>query len=723
MSSAVPGVVWPGHHQQRGACYDGAGTNFAVWAPDATSVWLCLFDEAGSETRLRLPEFTLGVWHGYVPDVRPRDRYGFRADGPWDPSAGLLFNPDKLLLDPYARAIDGDYTLDPSLPALTSDGKRNAGDSAPYVPRSVVVDDSEAFDWGADAVRRDPIPWSETVIYEAHVNGLTRRSELVPEDARGTFGGLGHDSTISYLLDLGITAVELMPVQHFLSEPALVAAGLVNYWGYNTIGFFAPHAAYSASGSRGEQVREFKQMVKNLHAAGLEVILDVVYNHTAEGPQQGPGWCFRGFGDGDYYVYDDHGRYFDVTGCGNTVRVSHRQVLQLVMDSLRYWVTQMHVDGFRFDLAPALCRTPYQVNLDAPFLAAIHQDPVLREVKLIAEPWDATGDGYLVGQFPPLWCEWNDKFRDTVRDFWRGQSGGVRDLASRLAGSSDLYADDDRLPFASINFITAHDGFTLRDLVTYNEKHNEANGIEAGSGTDFNRSWNCGVEGETDDPAVVALRRRQAANLLATLLLATGVPMLTAGDERGRTQGGNNNPFCLDDEVSWISWGDDERWTHLHDLARELLRLRSEHPVLRRRYFFDGTAAAGGGPKDVAWLQPSGVEMAWENWADSTTSTLGVFLSGETLRARTKDGQPISDTSYLLWLHAGAEPVDVTLPKVLADDYVEVLRTDTFGTPAAVASLPPGTQVRLADHTFALYEARGGRNDAGNRSRPPVQPA
>jgi glycogen operon protein len=711
--SGAPPSVWPGRHAPRGASYDGSGVNFAVWAPDATDLYVCLFDDVDAETRLRLPEFTLGVWHGYLPGVGPGQRYGLRASGPWNPPEGHLFNLDKLLLDPYARAIDGDYRLHWTLDARTKDGGPNPGDSAPFVPRSIVVAD-EPFDWGD--VAHEPVPWSDTVIYEAHVRGLTRLYDAVPEPLRGTFAGLAHPAALEYLSGLGITAVELMPVHHFFSEPALLAAGLVNYWGYNTVGYFAPHAAYSSSGRRGQQVLEFKEMVRDLHAAGIEVILDVVYNHTAEGGPDGPSFCFRGLADGDYYVYDQRRHYFDVTGCGNTVHVSHRQVLQLVMDSLRYWVSEMHVDGFRFDLAPAMLRNPTSVDLNAPFLTAVHQDPVLREVKLIAEPWDATGDGYLVGRFPPPWCEWNDKFRDTVRDFWRGHGDGVRDLASRLSGSSDLYADDDRLPFASVNFVTAHDGFSLRDLVSYDDKHNEANGEDNRDGSNDNRSWNCGVEGETEDVGILALRRRQAANLLATLLLATGVPMLTAGDERGRTQFGNNNPFCLDGPVSWVSWDADPAWGHLLELTRLLTRLRRDHPVLRQRYFFEGTPLLAGGHKDITWLQADGEEMTGDSWADSTVRTLGVLLAGDALRARTPNGEPITDTSYVMWLHAGDRPVEIRMPKDAVDHYRAVVRTDqpldSLGTAPPVQ---PGATVTLLDHTFALFEACSGKPSTGTR--------
>ncbi|MBA3309453.1 MAG: glycogen debranching protein GlgX [Nocardioidaceae bacterium] len=691
-------AVWPGHHYDLGASHDGSGANFAVWAPNASTVTLCLFDIQDNETRLDLPEHTLGVWHGYLPGVRPGQHYGFRVSGRWDPAAGHMFNSEKLLLDPYAKAIDRTLVPHPSLAGGTPE-EPNPGDTAPYTPRSVVIG-ADRFDWGDD--RRPRVPWRRTVVYEAHVRGFTKLHPDIPEHQRGTFAAMGHPATIGYLQGLGVTSVELLPVQHFLSEPVLSDRGLINYWGYNTVGFFAPHAGYSSSGTRGEQITEFKQMVKELHSAGLEVLLDVVYNHTAEGGKAGPTVGFRGYDDRSYYRHDSRGRYDDVTGCGNTVNASEPQVLQLVMDSLRYWVTEMHVDGFRFDLASALVRNGQYVDLQAPFLAAIQQDPVLREVKLIAEPWDATSEGYLVGRFPPPWCEWNDRFRDGVRDFWRGHAGGVRVLASRFSGSSDLYADDGRLPFASVNFVTAHDGFTLRDLVTYEHKHNEANGERNRDGSDNNRSWNCGAEGETDDVEVNALRQRQAANLLATLLLSTGVPMLTAGDERGRTQGGNNNAFCQDNDTSWVSWETAPDWQHLHDLTRTLLRLRAEHPVLRQRHFFEGTPFNGAVHKDITWLQPSGDEMPEEAWIDGATTTLGVFLAGDAVRAVDDKGERRRDTSYLVWLHAGGDTVDVLLPEQWADHYVEVVRTDA---PTSDEPIQPGTKVTLLDHTFALYEA------------------
>ncbi|MBA2774224.1 MAG: glycogen debranching protein GlgX [Nocardioidaceae bacterium] len=693
-----PQPISPGDHRRLGASYDGAGTNFAVWAPDAEAVYVCLFDDDGEEARIALPEQTCGVWHGYLPLVAPGQHYGFRTEGRWDAAAGHLFNIDKLLLDPYARAIDKTLTPHPVLSAMTEDGGRNPGDSAPVTPRSVVVGPDD-FEWGDD--HRLDVAWSDTVIYEAHVRGLSRLHPDVPVEERGSFAGVGHPSVIAYLKDLGVTAVELLPTHHFLSEPYLSERGLINYWGYNTIGFFAPHAGYSSSGTRGEQIDEFKRMVKNLHAAGIEVILDVVYNHTAESELDGPAVAFRGYDDGSYYRRDGRGRYDDVTGCGNTVQVSEPQVLRLVMDSLRYWVTDMHVDGFRFDLAAALARNGPNIDLHAAFLTAVNQDPVLREVKLIAEPWDVTHEGYLVGRFPPPWCEWNDKFRDAVRDFWRGSADGVRDLALRFSGSSDLYADDGRQPSASVNFVTAHDGFTLRDLVTYDAKRNDANGEGNRDGTTHNRSWNCGVEGETDDEEVLRLRHRQAANLLATLLLSTGVPMITAGDERGRTQNGNNNAFCQDNETSWLSWDEKSSWADLHELSRQLLRLRSEHAVLRQAQFFNGTPHAVHGRKDITWLLPNGEEMTDDAWNDPRTSTLGVFLAGDALRHK-GGGMPRRDASYLIWMHAGDHPVEVRLPAQWAEHYVTVLRTDavTDATP-----LEPGSVVTLLHHSFALFEA------------------
>ncbi|MEJ7707416.1 MAG: glycogen debranching protein GlgX [Nocardioidaceae bacterium] len=706
----------PGDSDQLGATVDSVGTNFAVWAPGVTALFLCLFDDEGAESAFSLHGPERGVWHGHLEGVLPGQSYGFRADGEWRPDLGQLTQRDKVLLDPYARAIDGTPFPDPRLAALAPGGRANVGDKAPGPPRSVVVANDD-FDWGAD--RPPGISWDRTVIYEAHVRGMTMRHPEVPPHLRGTYAGLASPAMTGYLSDLGVTAIELLPVHQHLAEPGLVARGLTNYWGYNSIGFFAPHAAYAAAGSRGGQVTEFKQMVRSLHAAGIEVILDVVYNHTAEGGVTGPSLCFRGYDDRAYYRQDPPGHYLDVTGCGNTFNVAHPQVLRLILDSLRYWVTNMHVDGFRFDLASALLRTDSRPDLNAPFLRAIEEDPVLRNVKLIAEPWDTSADGYLVGQFPARWSEWNDRYRDGVRDFWRGHGGGVRELTWRFSGSSDLYGAAGRKPLSSINFVSSHDGFTLRDAVSYHDKHNLPNGEGNRDGSDSNRTWNWGVEGPTEDPAIISLRKRQAANMLATLLLSTGVPMMTAGDERGRSQGGNNNAFCQDNEISWLDWQVDPYWDHLHSLTRDLLSLRAEHAVLRRPDFWTGSPGESGrsGRKDITWLKPSGEEMAAVDWDDPARTTLGAFLNGDLVNSDMASGDLASgdlvsgadgldhgnaDTSYLVWLHAGADAVMVTLPAGWAEHYVEVVRTDV---PVDPVPHPPGSTIWLLDRSFALIEA------------------
>ncbi|WP_246222660.1 glycogen debranching protein GlgX [Phytoactinopolyspora limicola] len=694
-------VPWPGHWSPLGATYSDGATNVALWAPDAEQVEICFFDDADTETRVPLLNRTFDVWHGRFPGVHPGQRYGYRVHGPWDPAQGLRFNPAKLLVDPYARAIDGEFAeggnnADPA--------HRDDHDSAPYVPRSVVVDDV-GFDWGDD--HPPQVPWENTVIYELHVRGYTMRHPDVPEDLRGTYAGLAHPAVLDHLTGLGITSVELLPVHHFVSEPHLLRQGSANYWGYNTLGFFAPHAGYSSTGTSGEQVTEFKTMVKALHAAGLEVILDVVYNHTAEQGAGGPTLCFRGIDNRAYYRLDpdDPGRYSDYTGTGNTFNVSHPHSLRLVMDSLRYWVTEMHVDGFRFDLASALARSMHDVDMLSSFMTVIEQDPVLREVKLIAEPWDVGPGGYQVGEFPHLWTEWNDRFRNTVRDHWRGMAGGVHDLAFRLSGSSDLYADDGRRPYASINFVTAHDGFTLRDLVSYNNKHNDANGEENRDGTDDNRSWNHGAEGiEADaDPDIARLRHRQLRNLMTTLLLSTGVPMITAGDEMGRTQHGNNNAYCLDNETTWVDWSLREEFTELSDLVRQLLALRAKHPVFRQRRFFEGRPIVSGGRKDVAWFSPSGHEMGEADWHDTHRRTIGMFLSGDGIRSRGHHGERIVDDSFLLWLHAGADDIQVTLPgRPWARRYDVTIDT---AEPAAAAQHPAGATVVLRGRSCLLLRA------------------
>ncbi|QDH10861.1 glycogen debranching protein GlgX [Nocardioides dongxiaopingii] len=658
--------VWPGRHEPLGATWGVEATNFAVHAPRATRAWVCLFDDDGRETRHPLTERTLGTWHGALPDVAPGTRYGFRADGPWDPARGLRFNPAKLLLDPYARAVSGTLTPHPAVYGFDADApeRRDDRDSAPHVPRSVVVAPDD-FAWGGERPKRQR--WRDTVIYELHVKGMTALHDRVPEHLRGTYAGLACPAVTDYLRDLGVTAVELLPVQQFLSEPSVTERGLGNYWGYNTIGFLAPHNAYASSGERGEQVTEFKEMVRAFHAAGLEVYLDVVYNHTAEAGSDGPTLSFRGLDDDAFYTRSRAAgagdAYWDATGCGNTVDTDDPFALRLVLDSLRYWADEMHVDGFRFDLLSALSRTERQIDMRSRFMTAVGQDPVLRGVKLIAEPWDATMDGYVVGQCPPPWVEWNDQYRDTIRDYWRGRSTGTRDVATRLAGSSDLYADDGRSPYASVNFVTAHDGFTVRDLVSYDVKHNEANGERNRDGTDNNRSHNHGVEGETDDADVVARRRRTAANLMATLCLSNGVPMLTAGDERGRTQGGNNNAYCQDDETSWIDWSADDAWLDVYETTKAALRLRRSHPALRQRHWFEGRPTIAGGPKDLVWLHPGGREMTTADWHDQDLTTLGMFVLGDPLRSPGPRGEQQSDSSFVLWFHSGADPVDLELPR------------------------------------------------------------
>ncbi|ACY97349.1 MULTISPECIES: glycogen debranching protein GlgX [Thermomonospora] len=651
--------VWPGEAYPLGASWDGTGTNFALFSEVASRVELCLFDEDGVETRVDLPETDGFVWHGYLPGIGPGQRYGYRVHGPYDPRNGHRCNPSKLLLDPYAKAIEGQVRWHESLFSYRLDDPDalNTDDSAPYMPKNVVI--NPFFDWGDD--RPPKIPYHETVIYEAHVKGLTMRHPAIPKELRGTYAGLAHPAMIDHLLDLGVTAVELMPVHQNVPEHALVARGLTNYWGYNTIGFLAPHNAYSSSGQLGEQVLEFKAMVRSLHKAGIEVILDVVYNHTAEGDHLGPTLCFRGIDNAAYYrLRDDDKRYhLDYTGCGNSLNVRHPHALQLIMDSLRYWVLEMHVDGFRFDLASALARELHDVDRLAAFFDLVQQDPVVSQVKLIAEPWDVGEGGYQVGNFPPLWTEWNGKYRDTVRDFWRGGYAAMPEFASRLTGSSDLYAHGNRRPIASINFVTCHDGFTLTDLVSYNHKHNEANGEDNRDGTDDNRSWNCGYEGPTDDPEILRLRARQRRNFLATLFLSQGVPMLSHGDELGRTQRGNNNAYCQDNEVSWVDWDNAEE--DLLEFVRTLSRLRREHPVFRRRRFFQGRGGHGE-LGDIAWLTPAGTEMTDSDWHAGYAKSLGVFLNGDAITEPDPRGRRVRDDSFLLLINAHSQGVEFTLP-------------------------------------------------------------
>ncbi|PWI20299.1 glycogen debranching enzyme GlgX [Streptomyces sp. Act143] len=648
--------VWNGHPYPLGASFDGKGTNFALFSEVAECVELVLVDDDGSHHSVPLAEVDGFVWHCYLPGIGPGQRYGYRVHGPWQPELGHRCDPAKLLLDPYARAVDGRTDNDPSL--YTPDA-----DSAGHTMLGVVTDPD--FDWGTD---RPPCrPYADTVIYEAHVRGLTRTHPEVPAELRGTYAGLAHPAVVGHLTSLGVTAVELMPVHQFVHDGVLQDRGLANYWGYNTIGFFAPHNAYAAHGTRGGQVAEFKAMVKALHAAGLEVILDVVYNHTAEGNERGPTLSFRGIDNASYYrlVDGDWGHYYDTTGTGNSLLMRHPYVLQLIMDSLRYWVTEMHVDGFRFDLAATLARQFHEVDRLSAFFDLIQQDPVISRVKLIAEPWDVGEGGYQVGNFPPLWSEWNGKYRDTVRDFWRGQPGSLGEFASRLTGSSDLYQHSRRRPRASVNFVTAHDGFTLRDLVSYNDKHNEANGEGNRDGESANRSWNCGAEGETDDPEILELRARQQRNLLATLLLSQGIPMLCHGDELGRTQRGNNNAYCQDNEVSWIDWRLTGAQRDLADFTRYVVALRAAHPVLRRRRYFRGeTVTYAGQPlPDLVWFAPDAREMTDADWLRPDAHSVGAFLNGDAIAEPDACGRPVVDDSFLLLLNSYWEPVDFRLPE------------------------------------------------------------
>jgi isoamylase len=653
--------VWPGAAYPLGATWDGSGTNFALFSEVAERVELCLFDDADAESRLQLSEVDGFVWHCYLPGVGPGQRYGYRVTGPYDPRRGHRCNPAKLLLDPYGKAIDGLVRWNDALLGYRTDApdQPSGTDSAPFMPRNVVV--NPYFDWTGDRQLRTP--YHQTVIYEAHVRGLTFRHPQVPAELRGTYAGLASPPVIEHLTRLGITAVELMPVHQSVPERELAARGLTNYWGYNTIGFFAPHNGYSGSGEPHGQVAEFKSMVKTLHAAGIEVILDVVYNHTAESGAQGPTLSFRGIDNAAYYRLDDKdpSRYLDYTGCGNSLNARHPHSLQLIMDSLRYWILEMHVDGFRFDLAAALARELHEVDRLSVFFELVQQDPVVSQVKLIAEPWDVGAGGYQVGKFPPLWTEWNGKYRDTVRDLWRGQPGTLPDFASRLAGSSDLYETSARRPVASINFVTCHDGFTLGDLVSYDRKHNEPNGDDNRDGTDDNRSWNCGTEGPTDDPAITELRARQVRNFLVTLFCSQGVPMLLAGDELGRTQLGNNNAYCQDNETSWIDWEGAGKHADLLDFTCSLIALRRDHPVFRRRRFFSGTAPGNTGLGDITWLTPAGAEMTVTDWG-SDERALAVLLNGDAITEPGPRGEAIVDQSFLLLFNTSDRPVTFTLP-------------------------------------------------------------
>jgi isoamylase len=657
--------VWPGEPFPLGATWDGEGTNFSLFSEGAEHVELCLCDEDDVETSVTLVERTAFNWHCYLPEVGPGQRYAYRVHGPWAPERGHRFNPSKLLLDPYARAIEGgvDWKAASTLPYVPggedADLELDDEDDAPAVPKCIVID--PGFDWEGDDHLRTP--WQDTVIYEVHVKGFTVRKPGVDGDLQGTYAGLASEGAIEHLQTLGVTAVELLPVHHIVDEHHLVQKGLPNYWGYSSIGYFAPHVHYAATGTRGEQVREFKGMVKALHRAGIEVILDVVYNHTAEGNHLGPMLSFKGVDNASYYrlMPDDPRYYLDFTGTGNSLNTVHPSVLRLIMDSLRYWVTDCHVDGFRFDLAPALARGLYEVDRLSAFFDVVHQDPVLSRVKLIAEPWDVGPGGYQIGNFPILWTEWNGLYRDCVRDFWRGRSG-LSELARRFTGSSDLYQSDGRRPLASINFVTAHDGFTLADLVSYNEKHNEANLEENRDGSDDNRSWNHGVEGPTDDREIRSLRDRQARNFLTTLFLSQGVPMLLGGDELGRTQRGNNNAYCQDNELSWFSWELDERQHRLLDFTRRLIHFRAVHPVFRRPQFLTGSGPQGSGLPDSWWFRPDGRKMTRRDWCDAERRAVGLFLNGDEIPARTPAGDQVRDETFVVLFNGHDRPVTFVLP-------------------------------------------------------------
>jgi len=707
--------VWPGHAYPLGATYDGAGTNFAVFSEAATRIELCLLHDDGSETAVELRETDGFVRHAYLPGIMPGQRYGFRVHGPYEPEHGDRCNSAKLLLDPYAKAVSGkiDWGEEVYGYHFYRPDKRNDLDSAPHTMASVVV--NPYFDWGDDRPPRTD--YHRTVIYEAHVKGLTMRHPRLPDELRGTYAALAHPAIIEHLTELGVTTLELMPVHQFVHDHRLVDSGLANYWGYNTIGFFAPHNAYASWGDRGQQVLEFKSAVRALHQAGIEVILDVVYNHTAEGNHLGPTLSFRGLDNASYYRLSEDRRYYmDTTGTGNSLLMRSPHVLQLIMDSLRYWVTEMRVDGFRFDLAATLARQFHEVDRLSSFFDLVQQDPVVSQVKLIAEPWDVGEGGYQVGNFPPLWTEWNGKFRDTVRDLWRGEPRTLAEFASRLTGSSDLYQNDGRRPLASVNFVTCHDGFTLHDLVSYDEKHNEANGESNQDGESYNRSWNCGVEGETDDPAVLALRSRQMRNFIATLMLSQGVPMLSHGDEFARTQGGNNNAYCQDNETSWVRWpvlgkdaaeGDREALELLR-FTRSLIWLRRDHPVFRRRRFFHGRPVEGTHDElsDIAWFTHEGEEMRQRDWQAAHAQSLAVFLNGNAISEPGVRGERITDDSFLLLFNAHHEPLDFVVPVDHGKQWQVIVDTAVPGgvEPGSGQKVAAGDRLTLVDRSLTVLQ-------------------
>jgi glycogen operon protein len=694
--------AWPGSAYPLGATYDGNGTNFALFSEGAERVELCLFGDRGKETRVELRDVDAYVWHAYLPNVGPGQRYGYRVYGPHDPSSGLRFNPNKLLLDPYAKAVDGQVRWNQSVFGYDfgDPDSRNDEDSASSMMKGVVV--NPFFDWGGD--RLPKTPYSETFIYEAHVKGLTELHPAIPEEIRGTYSAIAHPVVIEHLKRLGVTALELMPVHQFVNDSTLEEKGLSNYWGYNTIAFLAPQNTYSGTGDRGQQVQEFKGMVRALHAAGIEVILDVVYNHTAEGNHMGPTLSMRGIDNAAYYRLEDKDKryYTDYTGTGNSLNVGNPHALQLIMDSLRYWVLEMHVDGFRFDLAATLAREFYDVDRLATFFELVQQDPVVSQVKLIAEPWDIGPGGYQVGNFPPQWTEWNGKYRDTVRDFWRGEPATLGEFASRLTGSADLYEHSGRRPVASVNFVTAHDGFTLRDLVSYNEKHNDANGEDNNDGESHNRSYNHGAEGPTDDPEILTLRARQQRNFIATLMLSQGVPMMLHGDELGRTQDGNNNGYAQDNELTWVHW--DAADQPLIEFAAALAKIRKEHPTFRRQRFFNGRPVRreeGAPVPDIVWGRPDGSQMQPEDWESGFGRAISVFLNGKGIRERDRRGQPIDDRHFIILFNAGDEPVEFHIPEVDFSPVWDIL-VDTAGEQAGADPIEPGGVVMVQAKALIL---------------------
>ena len=707
--NATNPTVWPGSPYPLGATYDGAGTNFSVFSEVAERVELCLIDDNDAETRIELDEVDGYVWHAYLPTVAPGQRYGFRVHGPWNPAAGERCDSSKLLLDPYGKSFEGDFDFSQALYSYdlhakdkATGGKPPRVDSLGHTMTSVVI--NPFFNWGSDHAPRTP--YHETIIYEAHVKGMTQTHPAVPEQLRGTYAGLAHPAVIEHLKSLHVTAIELMPVHQFMTDKRLVELGLRNYWGYNTFGFLAPHAEYAANHHAGGAVGEFKSMVRAFHDADIEVILDVVYNHTAESDHLGPTINFRGIDNAGYYrlLDSDLRLYKDFTGTGNSLNVRHPHTLQLIMDSLRYWVLEMHVDGFRFDLASTLAREFFDVDRLSAFFDLVQQDPVISQVKLIAEPWDVGEGGYQVGNFPGLWTEWNGKYRDTVRDYWRGEPAALGEFASRLTGSSDLYEATGRRPIASINFVTCHDGFTLTDLVSYNDKHNDANGEDNRDGENHNRSWNCGVEGATDDPEIIALRRRQMRNIMVTLMVSQGTPMISHGDEVGRTQRGNNNGYCQDNDITWIDWSDAAGYSEMLEFTRKVTALRMAHPVFRRRRFFDGRPSGNGDHmRDIAWLTRSGVEMAPDDW-HSGIKSVAVFLNGEAMQEPDARGERIVDDSFLLCFNAHAYPVDFVTPDgPYAKQWKVVI--DTFN-PGATAEqhLPAGTTITIQGRSVLVLQ-------------------